>query len=165
MGDDAGVPLIRPRARPRPPSVSALRVAYGGCAPTCACGRSPKGEGFLFYKLFINFTLAERCPGGSLLGGGGGGQAACLQGAGGGYGLLQRGGGGIGHGGGVGTGQHQHILTAGVVFLIVGNGLAQRGLFDLLVQLGQLTAEGYRAVRAERGGKIIKGAAQLVRCP
>ena len=32
------------------------------------------------------------------------------------------------------------------------------------MQLGQLTAEGYRAVRAERGSKIIKGAAQLVRC-
>ena len=25
-------------------SVSALRAAYGGCAPTRACGRSPSGE-------------------------------------------------------------------------------------------------------------------------
>ena len=25
-------------------SVSALRAAYGGCVPTRACGRSPKGE-------------------------------------------------------------------------------------------------------------------------
>ena len=27
-----------------PPSVYALRAAYGGCAPTRACGRSPSGE-------------------------------------------------------------------------------------------------------------------------
>ena len=26
-------------------SVYALRAAFGGCAPTRACGRSPKGEG------------------------------------------------------------------------------------------------------------------------
>ena len=89
MGDDAGLPLIRPRARPRPPSVSALRAAYGGCAPTRACGRSPKGEGFLFYKLFIYFTLTKRCPGGGLFGGGSGGQAVCLQGAGSGDGFFQ----------------------------------------------------------------------------
>ncbi len=88
MGDDAGLPLIRPRARPRPPSVSALRAAYGGCAPTRACGRSPKGEGFLFYKLFIDFTLTKRCPGGGLFGGGGGGQTVRLQGAGGGDGFF-----------------------------------------------------------------------------
>ena len=88
MGDDAGLPLIRPRAGPRPPSVSALRAAYGSCAPTRACGRSPKGEGFLFYKLFIYFTLTKRCPGGGLFGGGGGGQTARLQGAGGGDGFF-----------------------------------------------------------------------------
>ena len=34
-------PLIR---RCAPPSVYALRAAYGGCAPTRACGRSPSGE-------------------------------------------------------------------------------------------------------------------------
>ena len=28
-----------------PPSVFALRAACGGCASTCACGRSPEGEG------------------------------------------------------------------------------------------------------------------------
>ena len=37
-------PLIRPC---RPPSVYALRTAYGGCAPTRACGRSPSGKSFL----------------------------------------------------------------------------------------------------------------------
>ena len=118
MGDDAGPPLIRPRARPRPPSVSALRAAYGGCAPTRACGRSPKGKGFLFYKLFIDFTLTKRCPGGGLFGGGGRGQTARLQGAGGGDGFFQGRRGGLLDGGRVGTGQNQHILAAGVVILI-----------------------------------------------
>ena len=36
--------LIIQRTGPLTASVSALRAAYGGCAPTRACGRSPKGE-------------------------------------------------------------------------------------------------------------------------
>ena len=36
--------LISQRAGPLTASVYALRAAFGGCAPTRACGRSPKGE-------------------------------------------------------------------------------------------------------------------------
>ena len=67
-------------------------------------------------KLLINFTFTKRCPGGGLLGGGSGGQAVCLQGAGSGDGFFQSRRSGLLNGGGVGTGQDQHILAAGVVF-------------------------------------------------
>ena len=30
-------------------SVYALRAAFGGCAPTRACGRSPSGEGIFYW--------------------------------------------------------------------------------------------------------------------
>ena len=51
----ANLPLIRPFG---PPSVYALRAAFGGCAPTRACGRSPSGEGLeLFYIVSGAFTL------------------------------------------------------------------------------------------------------------
>ena len=43
----AGSPLISQRAGPLTASVYALRAAYGGCAPTRACGRSPAGEAIL----------------------------------------------------------------------------------------------------------------------
>ena len=36
--------LISQRAGPLTASVYALRAAFGGCAPTRACGRSPSGE-------------------------------------------------------------------------------------------------------------------------
>ena len=42
----ANLPLIRPFG---PPSVYALRAAFGGCAPTRACGRSPSGEGIFYW--------------------------------------------------------------------------------------------------------------------
>ena len=38
--------LISQRAGPLTASVYALRAAFGGCAPTRACGRSPSGEAF-----------------------------------------------------------------------------------------------------------------------
>ena len=43
----AGSPLISQRAGPLTASVYELRAAYGGCAPTRACGRSPAGEAIL----------------------------------------------------------------------------------------------------------------------
>jgi len=39
----ANLPLIRPFG---PPSVYALRAAFGGCAPTRTCGRSPLEKAF-----------------------------------------------------------------------------------------------------------------------
>ena len=86
-----------------------------------------------------------------------------MQGAGGGDGFFQGRRGGLLDGGRVGTGQNQHILAAGVVVLIKGHGLAESRLFDLLVQLGQLTAERDRAVRTEGSGQVVQRAAQLVR--
>ena len=120
--------------------------------PVPGVQRSPKGEGFLFYKLFIYFTLTERCPGGGLFGGGGGGQTARLQGAGGGDGFFQGRRGGLLDGGRVGTGQNQHILAAGVVVLIKGHGLAEGRLFDLLMQLGPVEPDRRQPKAAERFG-------------
>ena len=41
--------LISQRAGPLTASVYALRAAFGGCAPTRACGRSPSGEGIFYW--------------------------------------------------------------------------------------------------------------------
>ena len=59
------LPHTRPPYGPAgPPSVYALRAAYGGCAPTRACGRSPSEEGLgvlcptrgcLFVQLFRQY--------------------------------------------------------------------------------------------------------------
>ena len=49
----ASPPLISQRAGPLTASVSALRAAYGGCAPTRACGRSPAGEADAIAKKLI----------------------------------------------------------------------------------------------------------------
>ena len=41
---ETSLTLISQRAGPLTASVYALRAAFGGCAPTRACGRSPSGE-------------------------------------------------------------------------------------------------------------------------
>ena len=43
--------LISQRAGPLTASVYALRAAFGGCAPTRACGRSPSGEAIYRFPL------------------------------------------------------------------------------------------------------------------
>ena len=42
-----------------PPSVYALKAAFGGCAPTRACERSPSGEGFLEKRGRVCFLKKE----------------------------------------------------------------------------------------------------------
>ena len=42
--------------------------------------------------------------------------------------------------------------------------LAEGGLPDLLVELGQLPAQGDAALRAKGGGQVVQGGAQLVGC-
>ena len=57
-GDHANFALIsRLRAAA---SVYALRAAFGGCAPTRACGRSPSGEAFELTGAFSPW--GRRCP-------------------------------------------------------------------------------------------------------
>ena len=58
----AGSPLISQRAEPLTASVYALRAAYGGCAPTRACGRSPAGEAILpgGYNVNAHFRHQKR---------------------------------------------------------------------------------------------------------
>ena len=47
--ESPGFALIRHALR-RATFISALRAAFGGCAPKRACGRSPRGRLYLLFK-------------------------------------------------------------------------------------------------------------------
>ena len=77
-------------------------------------------------------------------------------------------GGGLVQGGGIGrvclrgACHYQNIFPPGVGLCIVGGGLGQGGLPDLLVQFGQLPAEGDAAFPAKGGGQLVQGGPQPV---
>ena len=95
------------------------------------------------------------------LGGGRGGQPFLPhQGQGAGGGLL---GGGGRFGPRLGRARHdQDVFPAGFGLGVMGGGLGEGGLPDLLVELGQLPAEGDAAVPAKGGGQLVEGGPQPV---
>ena len=66
----ARLALISQRTGPLTASVSVPSAAYGGCAPTRACGRSPAGEAFLFSFPRRPKPACTACGVGQFIGGG-----------------------------------------------------------------------------------------------
>ena len=60
------------------------------------------------------------------------------------------------------TGHHQHVFPPGLVGFVVLHRLAEGGLPDILMELGQLPAQGDAAVGTESAGQIVQRGAQLV---
>src|SRR5699024_628491 len=110
---------------------------------------------------FVDLTFPVRGALGRGLGGGRGGKPLLLhQGQGAGGGLF--GGGGLLGAGLGGAGHHQDVLPPGLGLGVVGGGLGQGGLPELLLEFWQPPAKGGAAGPRKGGGQLDQGGPQPV---